>query len=300
MKFPIDPLYASRRSPVLARNVVTTSHPLATEAGLAMLRKGGNAVDAALAAAMTLTVVEPTGNGLGSDAFCILWDGKELHGLNASGRSPAGWTQERFSGHAVMPQRGWESVTVPGAVSSWVELSQRFGKLPFETLFEPAIEYASRGFHVSPIIGELWRRGAELLNAQPGFAEAFMPGGRPPVAGEIFRSEAMARSLRLIAETKGEAFYRGELADKIAAFASKHGAVFDSRRSRCPSQRLVRHDQQGFRDFLAARNSAERSGHRGPDGPRHVEGNRDRRSRPGQRGGHSPPDRGDEARLQGR
>jgi len=205
--------------------MVTTSHPLATEAGLAMLRKGGNALDAALAAAMTLVVVEPTGNGLGSDAFCILWDGKELHGLNASGRSPAGWTPERFKGHAAMPMRGWESVTVPGAVSAWVELSERFGKLPFETLFEPAIEYASRGFHVSPIIGEQWRRGAELLHNQPGFAEHFMPGGRAPAAGEIFRSEALANTLRLIAKTKGEAFYRGELADRIEAFAREHGAV---------------------------------------------------------------------------
>ncbi|KUL94070.1 gamma-glutamyltransferase [Bosea sp. WAO] len=225
MKFPIDAPYPSRRSPVLARNLVATSHPLATEAGLSMLRRGGNALDAALAAAITLPVVEPTGNGLGSDAFCILWDGKELHGLNASGRSPSAWTPERFAAQAGLPQRGWESVTVPGAVSAWAELSQRFGKLPFETLFEPAIEYASRGFHVTPIIGELWQRGAKLLHAQPGFAEHFMPGGRAPLAGEIFRTPDMARSLRLIAETRGEAFYRGELAGKIAAFAREHGAA---------------------------------------------------------------------------
>ncbi|WP_018388158.1 gamma-glutamyltransferase family protein [Ancylobacter sp. FA202] len=225
MKFPIEPLYASRRSPVLARNMVATSHPLATEAGLAMLRQGGNALDAALAAAIVLVVVEPTGNGLGSDAFCILWDGRELHGLNASGRSPAGWTPERFKGQGTMPMRGWESVTVPGAVSAWVDLSARFGKLPFETLFEPAIDYAARGFHVSPVIGEQWRRGAELLHAQPGFAEAFMPGGRAPRAGELFRSEALANSLRLIARSRGEAFYHGELAQKIEAFAAAHGAV---------------------------------------------------------------------------
>ena len=225
MKFPIDAPYPSRRSPVLARNLVATSHPLATEAGLSMLRKGGNALDAALAAAITLPVVEPTGNGLGSDAFCILWDGKELHGLNASGRSPSAWTPERFAGKGGMPQRGWESVTMPGAVSAWAELSQRFGKLPFETLFEPAIDYASRGFHVTPIIGELWRRGASTLKEQPGFAAHFMPGGRAPLAGEIFRTPDMAESLRLIAETRGEAFYRGALAGKIAAFARQHGAA---------------------------------------------------------------------------
>lgn len=224
MKFPVSPKYVSRRSPVMARNVVSTSHPLATEAGLSMLRKGGNAVDAALAAAITLPVVEPTGNGLGSDAFCILWDGKELHGLNASGRSPAGWTPERFTGSS-MPRRGWESVTVPGAVSAWVDLSSRFGKLPFETLFEPAIRYASHGFHVTPIIADQWQRGADELKSQPGFAQTFMPGGRAPGAGELFRSADMAQSLRLIAQTKGEAFYSGSLAEKIAAFAREHDAV---------------------------------------------------------------------------
>src|SRR3712207_3548256 len=119
-----EALYPSRRSPVLGRNIVATSQPLAAQAGLRILERGGNAVDAALAAAITLVVVEPTGNGLGSDAFCILWDGKDLHGLNASGRSPAGWTPERF-GSGAMPERGWESVTVPGAVSAWVDLSDR-------------------------------------------------------------------------------------------------------------------------------------------------------------------------------
>src|SRR5262245_54832210 len=115
--------YPSQRMPVLARNVVATSQPLAAQAGLSMMMKGGNAVDAILATAITLTVVEPTSNGIGSDAFCILWDGKKLHGLNASGRSPAGWTADRFKGKTVMPTRGWDAVTVPGAVSAWVALS---------------------------------------------------------------------------------------------------------------------------------------------------------------------------------
>jgi gamma-glutamyltranspeptidase / glutathione hydrolase len=219
------PLYASRRSPVFARNVVAVSQPLAVQAGLNMLQQGGNAVDAALAAAMTLVVVEPTGNGLGSDAYCILWDGHELHGLNASGRSPAAWTPARFSGRDAMPLRGWDSVSVPGAVSAWVELSRRFGKLPFDRLFEPAIRYAEGGYHVSPVIAETWRRGAEELKAQPGFAAAFMPDGRAPRAGELFFNRPLARSLRLIAETKGESFYRGELAERIAAFAIAGGAA---------------------------------------------------------------------------
>jgi gamma-glutamyltranspeptidase/glutathione hydrolase len=175
-------IYASRRSPVFARNVVSTSQPLATQAGLSALAEGGNAMDAALAAAITLTVVEPTGNGLGSDAFCIVWDGNSLHGLNASGRSPAGWIPERFRGQTSFPQRGWESVTTPGAVSAWVDLSKRFGRLPFERLFKRAIHYAENGFAVSPVIAALWARGAAELSGQPGFAEMFMPNGRAPSA----------------------------------------------------------------------------------------------------------------------
>jgi gamma-glutamyltranspeptidase/glutathione hydrolase len=224
VRFRHDPLYASRRSPVLARNVVATSQPLAAQAGLSMLARGGNAVDAALAAAIALVVVEPTGNGLGSDAFAILWDGQELHGLNASGRSPAAWTPDRFP-QGRMPERGWESVTVPGAVSAWIDLSRRFGRLPFAVLFEPAISLAERGFHVSPNIAALWKRAETLLGHQPGFAEAFLPGGRAPAAGEIFVHRPLAASLRLIAESEGEAFYRGTLAERIEAFAREHGAV---------------------------------------------------------------------------
>ncbi|MEL6220154.1 MAG: gamma-glutamyltransferase family protein [Pseudomonadota bacterium] len=223
MQFPAVAPYPSRRSAVMADNVVATSHPLAAEAGLSMLRQGGNAADAALAAAITLTLVEPTGNGVGSDAFAILWDGKELHGLNASGRSPAGWTPDRFGG--AMPERGWESVTVPGAVGAWVAVSERFGRLPFATLFEPAVRLAETGFIVTPVIASLWARGAALLKDQPGFAQHFMPDGRAPVAGERFASPDLAATLTAIAETKGEAFYQGALAERIAAAAAEHGAA---------------------------------------------------------------------------
>jgi gamma-glutamyltranspeptidase/glutathione hydrolase len=184
-----------------------------------------NAVDAALAAAITLTLVEPTGNGLGSDAFAILWDGQELHGLNASGRAPAAWTPDRFAGRAAMPQRGWDAVTVPGAVSAWVALSERFGSLPFEALFAPAIRYAEEGFFVSPVIGTLWGQSASILAEQPGFAECFMPHGRAPKPGERFRSPGHARSFRLIAETKGRAFYEGVLAEEMAQCAKAHGGA---------------------------------------------------------------------------
>lgn len=190
-----------------------------------MLARGGNAVDAALAAAITLTVVEPTGNGIGSDAFAILWDGQALHGLNASGRSPAGWTVDRFAGLDEMPYRGWESVTVPGAVSAWVKLSDRFGKLPFAELFEPAVRYAEHGFPVTPLIAQLWRRAAVQLGSYPGFAETFLPEGHAPVAGAYFHSPGHARTLRLIAETKGKAFYEGVLTEEIASFARQHDAA---------------------------------------------------------------------------
>ncbi len=217
--------YASQRMPVLARNIVSTSQPLAAQAGLRMLMKGGNAVDAILATAISLTVLEPTSNGIGSDAFCILWDGTKLHGLNASGRSPAGWTFERFKGQHAMPQRGWESVTVPGAVRAWVDLSEKFGKLPFTELFEPAIKYAAEGYMVSPTIARQWANGVPELRTQPGFADAFMPYGRAPGPGEKFSFPAQAKTLQRIAETRGEAFYQGDLAEKIAAFAKQHGAV---------------------------------------------------------------------------
>src|SRR3546814_7555650 len=135
--FSYAPAYPVHRVPVMARNLVAASQPLASQGGLRMLLKGGNAVDAALATAITLTVVEPTGNGLGSDAFAIVWDGTTLHGLNASGRSPAAWTPERFACRTAMPLRGWARVTVPGPVSARPILSERFGPLPFPEPFRP-------------------------------------------------------------------------------------------------------------------------------------------------------------------
>jgi gamma-glutamyltranspeptidase/glutathione hydrolase len=216
--------YAWPRKPVLATNVVCTSQPLAAQAGLRMLADGGSAVDAAIATAIALTVVEPVSNGIGSDAFAIVWDGRQLHGLNASGRSPAAWTPEYFGGNGV-PAFGWNSVTVPGAVSAWVELHTKFGKLPFERLFEPAISYARKGFLVSPTIAEQWAAQVPLFESQPGFAEAFMPGGRPPRPGELVRLGDHAATLETIATTNGEAFYRGELAAKLEAHASVNGGA---------------------------------------------------------------------------
>jgi gamma-glutamyltranspeptidase/glutathione hydrolase len=223
--------YASQRSPVFARNVVSTSHPLAAQAGLRILGQGGNAVDAAIATAACMTLVEPCSNGLGSDAFAIVWDGKSLQGLNASGTAPQAWTPDYFDRKhgpgAAMPRRGWDAVTVPGAVAGWVALSERYGKLPFADLMAPAIEIAERGYAVPVIVQGKWRMASEVadLVSQPGFAEAFLPKGRAPQVGELFRFQAAARTLRLIAETKGEAFYRGEVAEATAAFARETGGA---------------------------------------------------------------------------
>ena len=208
--------YVSQRMPVLAKNVIATSQPLAAQAGLAMLAKGGNAVDAGLAAAITLTVVEPTSNGIGSDVFAILWDGQRLVGLNASGRSPAGWTPERFADRKAMPSLGWDSVTVPGCVSAWVALSKRYGKLPFEALFEAAIRYARESFMVSPITAMSWARQAPNFKGMSEFCWTFLPKDRAPYPGERFYCPQQADALEDIASTKGESFYRGPIAERIA------------------------------------------------------------------------------------
>ncbi|RZI99457.1 MAG: gamma-glutamyltransferase family protein, partial [Rubrivivax sp.] len=229
MSFDFNNPYLSARTPVFARNVVSCSHPLASQAGLRMLQKGGNAVDAAVAAAAVMTLVEPVSNGLGSDAFCILWDGQQLHGLNGSGRAPASWTPEYFRGKygddtKNPPKRGLDAVTVPGAVGSWVALSERFGKLPFADLLEPAIDIASRGYLVAPWVRMKWEAAREELQGLPGFAQAFLPRGRSPEVGELFRFTSAARGLRAIAETRGAAFYGGEIAEAIERFAAQNGA----------------------------------------------------------------------------
>jgi gamma-glutamyltranspeptidase/glutathione hydrolase len=223
--FDWDFPYSSQRMPVMARNVVATSQPLAAQAGLTMLFKGGNAVDAALAAAITLTIVEPTSNGIGGDAFAMVWDGQRLHGINGSGRSPAAWTYERFAHLTGMPLLGWDSVTVPGAVSVWTELSGRFGRLPFEDLFESAIGNARDGFPVTPMIARAWESAPETYRQFPEFAATFLPEGRAPKAGEIFKCESQADTLREIADSKGESFYRGRLAEEIAKCSANQGGA---------------------------------------------------------------------------
>jgi gamma-glutamyltranspeptidase / glutathione hydrolase len=220
--------YPSQRRLILGKNrAVATSQPLATLAGMEMFWAGGNAVDAAVATAIALTVVEPTSNGIGSDAFAIVWDGK-LHGLNASGRSPANFPRDRFFQKQTMPKSGWMTVTTPGAVSAWRSLWDKWGKLPFERLFEPAIRYAEEGFPVSPLTAQIWKLSEAIflpltsVEFQP-FQQVFFPNGRAPKTGEIWHSPLHAKSLKEIAKTGGESFYRGEIANAIANFASDTG-----------------------------------------------------------------------------
>ncbi len=229
MDFNFTNPYSSTRFPLLARNVVATSHPLAAQAGLQMLYRGGNAVDAAVAAAAAMTVCEPVSNGLGSDAFCILWDGTALHGLNASGRAPQSWTPDyfasRYGASVTPPQRGIDSVTVPGAVSAWMALSGRFGKLAFADLMAPAIELAERGYLVPPVVQKKWAAAQHELAALPGFAPTFLPRGRAPAVGELFQFPSAARALRAIAATRGEAFYTGEIAQALVKFSAELGGA---------------------------------------------------------------------------
>jgi gamma-glutamyltranspeptidase / glutathione hydrolase len=234
MNFDFHNPYPTARLPVFARNIVSTSHPLAAQAGLRMMWKGGNAVDAAIAAAAAMTICEPVSNGLGSDAFALVWDGKALHGLNASGPAPASWTVEHFqrkygADAKTPPKRGFDAVTVPGAVASWVALSERFGKLPFADLLEPAIDIAERGYLLPIVVQQKWAAATPELRQMPGFAESFLPWGRAPNVGELFRFKGAARGLRAIAQTRGAAFYGGEIAQAVEKFAAMNGGSITAR-----------------------------------------------------------------------
>lgn len=225
--------YPTIRIPVFARNVVSTSHPLAAQAGLRMLLKGGSAVDAVIAAAATIALVEPVSCGLGGDAFSIVWDGKTLQGLNASGYAPDAWSPDYFknkygvgpNGLAQAPKRGVDAITVPGVVAGWAALHERYGKLPFADLMVPAIEIAERGYAVPPVVAQKWAAAVPELKDQPGFAHTFMPNGRAPNVGERFVFKDVAQTLRKIGATKGRDLYEGGTAEKLVAFIRANGGA---------------------------------------------------------------------------
>ena len=229
---PNEHPYPSRRATVYANHgMVATSQPLAAQAGLHILRLGGNAIDAAIATAAALTVVEPTSNGIGSDNFAIVWADGRLHGLNSSGPAPLAISREalRDRGLTEIPRHGWIPVTVPGAPAGWAALSQRFGRLPLSTVLEPAIAYAEEGYPISPVLGKYWSsafaRFAAILK-DPVFAPlfaVFAPHGGAPAIGEVWRSPGHAYALRRIAESDARDFYEGELADRIEQYARATG-----------------------------------------------------------------------------
>ncbi|WP_432663027.1 gamma-glutamyltransferase [Wukongibacter baidiensis] len=224
--------YTSQRSVVYAKNgMVATSQPLAAQAGLDILKKGGNAIDAAIATAACLTVVEPTSNGIGGDAFALVWTKGKLHGLNSSGPAPRSISIEALKnkGYKEIPKFGVIPITVPGAPAAWAELSQRFGKLPLSEVLKPAIKYAREGYPISPYVKKAWDRAYEIYKKElkgdefkPWF-ETFARDGRTPEMGEIWSSPDHADTLTSIAETNAESFYHGRIADRIDDFFKKHG-----------------------------------------------------------------------------
>ena len=224
--------YSSQRRVVFAKNgMVATSQSLAAQAGLAILREGGNAIDAAVATAACLTVVEPTSNGIGGDAFALIWNQDKLYGLNASGAAPKAISAEllRKEGYQKIPNFGWIPVTVPGAPAAWIELSRKFGCLPFRKVLSPAIEYAQQGFPVSPVVSSLWKKAYQTYSncRKEGeifqyWLETFSPGNHTPEPGELWRLPEQAETLQKIANSETESFYRGEIAEKIDTFSRKY------------------------------------------------------------------------------
>jgi gamma-glutamyltranspeptidase/glutathione hydrolase len=223
MDRPAGNRFATRSAVLAARGMVATSQPLATGIGLDVLKRGGSAVDAAIAANAALGLMEPVGCGIGGDLFAIVWDAgaHTLHGLNASGCAPRGLSLERLRRLGALPHRGPLSVSVPGAVDGWSALHARFGRLPLGDLLAPSIEYAHAGFPVTEIIAAAWAADAEDLRAAPGFAGVYLPNGRAPAAGETFVNAALADAYALIARDGRDAFYRGAIAaalhDTLAA-----------------------------------------------------------------------------------
>lgn len=224
----INGLNFATRSEVIAQNgMACTSQPLATQAALDILKSGGNAIDAAIAANAVLGLVEPTGNGIGGDLFAIVWDAEteQLYGLNASGRSPYELTLDYFkeNDYESIPALGPLPVSVPGAVDGWFELHNKFGKLPMETILSPAINYARGGFPLTEVIAYYWQRNAEILKDFPGFQEIFMPGEKAPQKGDVFKNPYLANTLELIATEGRDVFYKGEIAEKIVDYVRRQG-----------------------------------------------------------------------------
>lgn len=225
--------WATRSEVIAQHGMAATSQPLATQVALDILKKGGNAIDAAIAANATLGLVEPTGNGIGGDLFAIVWDAKteKLYGLNASGRSPYDLTLDYFkkNGYTSIPAYGPLPVSVPGAVDGWFELHERFGTMDMTEILQPAIDYANNGFPVSELIAWYMEQGAKNLQKFPGFKETYMPNGHTPKKGEIFKNPALANTLTKIGLGGRDAFYKGDIANTIAQYMKQMGGFLTER-----------------------------------------------------------------------
>jgi gamma-glutamyltranspeptidase/glutathione hydrolase len=225
--------FATRSEVIAQHGMACTSQPLATQAALDILKAGGNAIDAAIAANAVLGLVEPTGNGIGGDLFAIVWDAKtqKLYGLNASGRSPYDLNLQYFidKGIKKVPSHGPLSISVPGCVDGWFELNKKFGKLPMSEILKPAIDYAREGFPLTEVIAYYWKSNSKLLENYTGFKEIYMPGGKTPAKGEIFKNPFLASTLQKIADGGRDAFYKGEIAQKIVDYVRSEGGFFSMR-----------------------------------------------------------------------
>jgi len=224
--------FASRSEVIAPSAMAATSQPLATQIALDIMKQGGNAIDAAIAANAALGLMEPTGNGIGGDLYAIVWDAKsqKLHGLNASGRSPLGLSYDTLQaeldklGRKDLPPHGMLPISVPGAVDGWFELHSKFGRLPMRDILQPAIGYAETGFPVSELIAYYWDRSVPVLSKQPGdFIGTFTINGKAPAKGEIFKNPALANTLKMLAKDGRDAFYRGELTKQIDSFMRENG-----------------------------------------------------------------------------
>lgn len=219
--------FATRSEVIAPHAMVATSHPLATQVGLSILKQGGNAIDAAIAVNAALGLMEPTGNGIGGDLFAIVWDAKteSLHGLNASGRSPRSLSLEWFreNGYEKVPKYGPLPVSVPGTVDGWFELHGRFGKLPMSEILRPAIEYARNGHPVHDTIQYYWNISVKRLSKYPGFAEQMTIDGRAPRVGEMWKNPNLADTLERIGKEGRDVFYRGDMARIIADYMKENG-----------------------------------------------------------------------------
>ena len=219
--------FATRSEVIAKHGIAATSHPLATQVALDIMKNGGNAIDAAIAANATLGLVEPTGNGVGGDLFAIVWDAKtrQLYGLNASGRSPQSLTLDYFkdNGYTSIPAHGPLPVSVPGCVDGWMELHGKFGSLPMQQVLQPAIDYANECFPVSELVAWYMNLSAPTLSKFPGFAETYMPNGHTPRKGELFKNPGLANTLSQIAAKGRAGFYEGPIAETIAKYMAENG-----------------------------------------------------------------------------